>query len=141
MSLPSSGIMLPMRTMISSPTLTSEMFLSSSVSPDLTHTLSTFRLMVRARSSTDFLCVHSSRISPILSMNIIDDAVSVSPRRTETVMAVASRTATSSRLCHSDFTPRAKYCEHFTTQIAARHGAGRNACLSTLRITTPASLS
>ena len=32
-SLPSSGIMLPMRTMISSPTLTSEMFLSSSVSP------------------------------------------------------------------------------------------------------------
>ncbi len=84
------------------------MFRSSSVPPFLTHTLSTLRLMVRARSATDFLCVHSSRISPILSMNMIVEAVSVSPRRTDTVIAVASRTATSSLRCRSDFMPRAK---------------------------------
>ena len=92
--------------------------------------------MVRARSSTDFLCVHlSPRISPILSMNIIDDAVSVSPRRTESGYGRCVEDGNVEPLMPQRFYCRAqKYCEHFATQIAARHGAGSSAFFSTLRI-------
>ncbi len=63
-TLPSSGIILPVRTTTRSPCCTSVTGTSTSVPLTCSQTLSTLRLMAPARSATDFLCVHSSRISP-----------------------------------------------------------------------------
>ena len=43
--------------------------------PLTTHTLSMFKDMLLARSPTDFLCVHSSKISPMPNRNITEAAV------------------------------------------------------------------
>ena len=104
-TLPSSGIMLPVRTTTQSPSCTSETGTSTSVSLTRSQTLSTLRLMAPARSATDFLWVHSSRISPSRSMNMTEPAVEKSPRRMDTVTAVASSTATDSLPCHKAFRP------------------------------------
>ena len=104
-TLPSSGIMLPVRTTTQSPSCTSETGTSTSVSLTRSQTLSTLRLMAPARSATDFLWVQSSRISPSRSMNMTEPAVEKSPRSRDTVTAVASSTATDSLPCHRAFRP------------------------------------
>lgn len=87
----------------------SVMGVSTSVSFTCSHTWSMCRDMAPARSATDFLWVHSSRISPSRSMNITDPAVLKSPRSMDTVTAVASSTATDSFPCHSAFSPSRMY--------------------------------
>ena len=74
-TLPSRGIMPPVRMTIRSPGRTERTSVSTSVPSVWSQTLSTFRLMAEARSATDFLWVHSSRISPSRSMNMTDPAV------------------------------------------------------------------
>ena len=71
----------------------------------MSHTLPVCRAMLLARSSTDFLWVHSSRIPLIFSRNIMDPAVFISDLNMDTPMAVASRTATSIFLSARDFNP------------------------------------
>ena len=95
-TVPSSGIMLPERTTISSPGWTFVSGSSTSVPWLRTQTLSTFSAMLRARSSRLFLRVHSSSREPRFSRNMTEPAVLKSPRSTETPMLSASSTSTSS---------------------------------------------
>ena len=121
-TLPSSGMRLPVRTIIRSPGWTSPMGTSSSVSPDCSQTLSTFRAIAPARSATDFLCVHSSRISPSRSMNMTEPAVLKSPRSIETVTAVASSTATESLPCQRALSPSLMYLTERNNAMAVVMG-------------------
>ena len=131
----------PVRTTIRSPTATVLTGTSVSVSPSVFHTLSTWRDMASARSATDFLCVQSSRSSPMCSMNMTLPAVPKSPRRRDTVTAVASRTATVSLPFASAARPARMYRNDLHTARNARMGYGRNALDSVRRSTTPTSLS
>ena len=74
-------------------------------------------------------------------MNITDDAVSKSPRTSETVTAVASSTATESFLCQSDFSPSPIYLTDRVMASAAATGAGKNSLASTRRASVSTSLS
>ena len=96
------------------------------MSPVFTHTLSTLSDIAPARSATDFLCVQSSSISPIFSINITDAAVLKSRRRSDTVTAVASSTATDSLPLRSAFSPCFIYFHDFITAMNALIGAGIN---------------
>ena len=140
-TLPSSGMRLPVRTIIRSPGFTSPMGTSSSVSPDCSHTLSTFSAIAPARSATDFLCVHSSRISPSRSMNMTEPAVSKSPRTIETVTAVASSTATESLPCSRALSPARMYLTERNSAMAICTGTGRNSRENARRQTVKTSLS
>ena len=62
-----------------SPSFTSVTFVSTSVPSTCCQAFSIRRLMAEARSGTDFLWVHSSRISPSRSMNMTEPAVAKSP--------------------------------------------------------------
>ena len=123
---PSSGIMPPVRITIRSPGFTSVIFVSTSAPFTCCQTLSTRRLMAEARSATDFLWVHSSRISPRCSMNITEPAVAKSPRAMDTVTAVASSTATDSLPCHSAESPSRMYFTERKREMAVVTGTGRN---------------
>ena len=126
-TLPSSGIMEPMRTMMVSPTFISRTGARTSCpSSVLVQTWSTLRDMVRARSSTDFLWVHSSRSSPICSMNMMEPAVGNSFRAMATVIAVASRTGTSSFPRERHPMPRFRYPAAFRRIRTVRTGIGTN---------------
>jgi len=138
---PSSGIMPPVRITIRSPGFTSVIFVSTSVPFACSQTLSTRRLMAEARSATDFLWVHSSRISPKCSMNMTEPAVAKSPRNIDTETAAASNTATDSLPCHSAESPSRMYFTERNTASAVVMGAGRNSLEMHLRITATASLS
>ena len=92
---PSNGMTLPICTTISSPASIWVVGTKTSC-PSLTiHTLLTFKDIVLARSSTDFLWVHSSSSSPMPSMNMIEPAVLKSLLKSDTPIAVASNTGTS----------------------------------------------
>ena len=138
---PSSGIMPPVRITIRSPGFTSVIFVSTSAPFTCCQTLSTRRLMAEARSATDFLWVHSSRISPRCSMNITEPAVAKSPRAMDTVTAVASSTATDSLPCHSAESPSRMYFTERSSASAVVMGAGRNSLETHRRMTATASLS
>ena len=138
---PSSGIMLPVRITIRSPGVTSVIFVSTSVPFTCRQTLSTRRLMAEARSATDFLRVHSSRISPRCSMNITEPAVAKSPRNIDTETAAASNTATDSLPCHSAESPSRIYFTERNTASAVVMGTGRNSLEIHRRMTAIASLS
>ena len=97
--------------------------------------------MAEARSATDFLWVHSSRISPKCSMNITEPAVAKSPRAMDTVTAVASSTATDSLPCHSAESPSRMYFTERSSASAVVMGAGRNSLEMHRRMTAIASLS
>ena len=102
---PSKGMIFPMRTITWSP---SSIFLestSTSCSPLFNQTFSVFKAILRARSPTDFLCVHSSNISPTPRRNMTEEAVLKSLRKTEMPIADASNTATSSFLLAILFHP------------------------------------
>ena len=115
---------------------------TSTSCPSLTsHTLVMFKDMLRARSPTDFLCVHSSRISPTPSRNMTEPAVSKSLLIIETPIAVASRTGTSIFLAASVRIPFHIYFTDFTDVITARMLAGRNMVFPARRITRVISLS
>ena len=90
------------------------------------HTLSIFKDMLFARSSTDFLCVHSSRISPIPSKNMIEDAVLISLRMIDTPIAVPSSTGTSILPWASVWIPSYIYFKDLITVIPALNGYGNN---------------
>ena len=68
---------------------------STSCPSRTSHTLLMFKDILLARSSTDFLWVHSSRISPTPSRNMMEEAVLILPRTMEMAMAVPSSTGTS----------------------------------------------
>ena len=140
-TVPSSGIMFPVRTTMQSPTFTSPMGTSVSLSPTRSHTRSIFSDMAPARSATDFLCVHSSRISPRFSMNITELAVEKSRRRSDTPIAVASSTETESLPCRSEESPSFRYFTERITARAVRTGVGRNSLKSARRRTADTSLS
>ena len=140
-TLPSSGIMPPVRTTTRSPSRTSDTGVSTSVPSTCSQTLSTCRLMTPARSATDFLWVHSSNISPSCSMNITGPAVEKSPRIRDTVTAVASSTATDSFLCHRAFSPSRIYFTERTTARTVVTGTGRNSLEMHRRMTIMPSLS
>ena len=72
---PSKGITFPIRITTWSPGSISDDFTRISCSFLFSHTLLTLSDILRARSPTDFLCVHSSMISPIPSRNMTDPAV------------------------------------------------------------------
>ena len=78
-----------------------------------------------ARSLTDFLWVQSSRSSPIPRRNITDPAVLKSHRSMDTVIAVASRTSTSSFLPASFLMPLITNGTDWIAVHTARTGAGR----------------
>ena len=94
-TIPSNGITVPIWILTSSPGLIWSEFTRTSPPSVTSHTLLTLRDMLLARSSTDFLCVQSSRISPKPNRNITEDAVEKSPRKMDTPIAVASSTDTS----------------------------------------------
>ena len=124
---PSKGITLPIWTRILSPTFTSAMLIFTSSPPSVTsHTFVVCKDMLRARSSTDFLWVHSSNSSPISSKNIMEPAVVKSLRSTDTPIAVASSTGTSILRCHRVFTPLAIYLTDLTVVITLRMGMGNS---------------
>ena len=138
---PSRGIMPPVRMTIRSPGFTSVIFVSTSAPFVCSQTLSTRRLIAEARSATDFLWVHSSRISPSRSMNITEPAVAKSPRTMDTVTAVASSTATDSLPCHSAESPSRMYFTERKREMAVVTGTGRNRREIHRRMTVTASLS
>ena len=138
---PSRGMRLPVRTMMTSPTCTSATFTRTSWSPAWSQTLSTLRLMVWARSATDFLWVHSSRISPIFRRNMMLLAVPLSPRRRETEMATASSTGTWMCPWSRQARPRFKYLIQWKKAMTVRTGAGRKTLERMRRITAVPSLS
>ena len=110
--------------------------------PSLTsHTLVIFKDMLRARSPTDFLWVHSSRISPMPSRNMTEPAVSKSLLIIETPMAVASRTGTSIFLAASVQIPFQIYFTDFTEVMTARTPAGKNRLFPTRMMTRVISFS
>ncbi len=88
--------------------------MSTSQSSTRTHTLLILSDMLLARPSTDFLCVHSSRISPISRRNMTDPAVAKSFVRMDAVIAVASRTGTSSFLFARHLSPLPIYLKALT---------------------------
>ena len=106
---PSNGTTFPICTTTISPAWILSASTNTSVPSLRSHTLPVFRDMVRARSSTDFLWVHSSSSSPIPSRNITEPAVEKSPRKMETPIAVASRTGTSILRFQSVLTPSQMY--------------------------------
>ena len=124
-TMPSSGITLPTRTETRSPSLISEIGTSTSPSSVFCHTLSIFKDMLPARSLTDFLWVQSSRSSPIPRRNITDPAVLKSHRSMDTMIAVASRTSTSSFLPASFLMPLITNGTDWIAVHTARTGAGR----------------
>ena len=138
---PSSGIIPPVRITIRSPGFTSVIFVSTSAPFTCCQTLSTRRLIAEARSATDFLWVHSSRISPKCSMNITEPAVAKSPRAMDTVTAVASSTATESCPRSSAEIPSRMYFTERNSASAVVMGAGRNSLEMHRRMTAIASLS
>ena len=105
----SKGIRPPMRTAMRSPVLT--WFKGTRTSPDgvLSQTRSMFRDIQRARSSTDFLCVHSSSSSPSSSRNITEPAVAKSRRTMEIPMDSPSSSSTRSFPRSRHRTPRNRY--------------------------------
>ena len=123
-SFPSSGIIFPVRTTISDPVFTSLIGRRSSCPFTTTQTLSTFKDMVRARSSTDFLCVHSSSVSPIESRNMTEEAVPKSPRSIELVIATASRSGTSIFPRRRQPMPRRRKGTDLMSESAILRGAG-----------------
>ena len=98
----------------------------TSWSPSTFHTFPTFNDILLARSSTDFLCVHSSRISPIPSKNMIEDAVLISLLSIDTPIAVPSSTGTSIFPCASVCIPSYMYFTDLTAVIPALNGYGKN---------------
>ena len=132
---PSKGITLPIWTTISSPVRIWSDGTRISCPSFINHALDTCNDMLLARSSTDFLWVHSSRISPIPRRNIVDPAVSKSPRKMDTPIAVASRTETSSFPLAIVRTPCHRYFTDLTAVITERTDTGRNILLP-IRITT-----
>ena len=96
MTVESRGMTLEVRRMIRSPGLMSLTDIrTSSPSSVCTQTWSTCRLIISARSSTDFSWVQSSKMSPICCRKMILPAVPMSPRTKEVPMAAASKTETS----------------------------------------------
>ena len=124
-----------------SPGFTSVTFVSTSVPSTCCQTFSTRRLMAEARSATDFLWVHSSRISPSRSMNMTEPAVAKSPRTIDTVTAVASSTATDSFQCHRARSPSLMYFAERMMASIMRMGAGKNILAMARRSTVKTSLS
>ena len=86
----------------------------------------TFKDIVRVRSSTVFLCVHSSKSSPMPSKNMTEPAVSISFLKIDTPIAVASSTGTSIFRCHKHCKPFQRYFTDLTVVTHARSGYGRN---------------
>ena len=102
----SSGIMPPICTAMRSPGRTLLRGSCTSPSSVLTQTRSMFRDMLRARSSTDFLWVHSSSSSPSPSRNITEPAVPKSPRAMEMPTDRPSSSSTCSCRRHRQRTAR-----------------------------------
>ena len=92
---PSNGTTSPILATTMSPFLISLAGTIISVPSFFSHTLLILSDILRAKSPTDFLCVHSSKSSPTPNRNIIEPAVLISPLIMETLMAVASKTGTS----------------------------------------------
>ena len=137
--------MIPMilvRTITRSPFCICETGTSSSCpSAVCIQTCSTPSDIVLARSSTDFLCVHSSRISPIFSRNMTLPAVLKSPRSIETVIAAASSTSTSSLPCSRHCSPLRRYFSALRNETSRRNGSGRMNLCSTRRMIADSSFS
>ena len=138
---PSSGIIPPVATLIVSPARTSLTGTSTSPSAVCSQTLSTFSAMLRARSATDFLCVHSSSVSPTPSRNMMEPAVAKSPRSIDTAMAVASSTGTCIRPRIRQPRPAFMYRRERSSVIAVRSGTGRRSLLTQRRMTELTSFS
>ena len=125
-TMPSSGIMFPVRATISCPACTWLIGVRTSCPfSAFSQTLSTCRDMAFARSSRDFFLVHSSMMSPMPSRNMTLDAVSKSPCAIAIVTEAASRTCTSSLPFPRDFSALKINGIARTTLIAIRMGAGR----------------
>ena len=140
-TVPSKGITFPTCTRTWSPARTPAAGTSTSASPLTSHTLLTFNDMLLARSSTDFLCVHSSRSPPIPRRNMTEPAVSKFPLATETPMAVASRTGTSIFPFLRVSIPCKMYRTDRRTVTPARTGAGTNSLFPARSTTFVTSLS
>ena len=138
---PSKGIILLTRTIISSSFLIVFTGTNTSVSAVFNQTLLTLSDIVLARSPTDFLCVHSSIISPMPRRNITEPAVLKSFLNIETPMAVASSTGTSILPFASVLTPFAIYLTDLNAVTAFLNGIGRNILLAILKNTLLTSLS
>ena len=121
---PSNGMTLPIWTTMRSFCSTLDAGISTSVPSLRSQTLSMLSDMLLARSSTDFLCVHSSSSSPISSRNITEPAVAKSPRNTDTPIAVPSRTGTSILPLHNVLMPFHIYLTDLTAVITFLTGTG-----------------
>ena len=139
--MPSSGIIPPVPTVMQSPGRTSPT--GTRIEPESvsSQTLSMLSDIDCARSATDFLCVHSSRMSPMPSRNIIEPAVSKSPRSIETVIAVASSTGTCILPCSRQRSPAPIYFAERMTDSAVRSGVGKKSFVIPRRNTAKNSLS
>ena len=123
---PSSGTTFPICTATQSPLCTRLTGTSTSPSGVLSQTRSMLSDMHRARSSTDFLCVHSSKSSPSPSRNITEPAVPKSPRSMEIPIESASSSSTCSFRRHRQRRPLSRYGTLRATVKAMRSGAGKN---------------
>ena len=131
----------PVRTTIRSPGIIEQISVNTCVPSISNQTLSTLKLIAEAKSATDFLCVHSSRISPSRNINMTEPAVLKSPRTIDTVTAVPSNTATDKFPCKSAERPSLMYFNERTTASAEVIDTGRNKLDIHLRITVTPSLS
>lgn len=88
------------------------------------HTFFMFKDMLRARSPTDFLCVHSSSNSPIPSRNMAEPVLCKSPRSTDTPIAVASTGTLSS--VWPDIESFSDILDHFKSKPYFSHRIGKS---------------
>ena len=139
---PSKGMRPPVRTTTRSSTLMSAMGQSTSAPSAVRHhTCSMGSAIERARSSTVFLCVQSSSSSPTPSMKTMEEAVSQSPRTSETITAAASSTGTSSLPRTSVRSPSFSTRHEWTQAVSIRSGAGRKMRRAARAMHMPTSLS
>ena len=140
-TIPSTGITLPIWTATRSPTRILEIGTKVSVPSSHCQTFSIFKDILPARSLTDFLWVHSSRISPIPSRNVTELAVPKSRRSMEIPMAAASRTSTASFPLKAHLAPRNRNGTAVQAVWAARTGKGRNSRVNSFTKIFPTSFS
>ena len=131
----------PICTVTQSPVSIFETSVRTSLPSTLSHTLLTFSDIFFAKSSTDFLRVHSSMISPKSRRNITEPAVLKSFLNIETPIAVASSTGTSIFPLSNVLTPLPIYFTDFTAVTTFLTDIGRNSLLAALKNTLLTSLS
>ena len=138
---PSRGMTPPARTTTWSPGLIWPMGVSTSPAGVFSHTRSTWRDRLSAKSATDFFRVQSSSNSPISSRNMTVPAVPKSRRKAEIPMERASSNSTLIRRRPRHRSPLERKGIMCQTTRAMRRGVGKNSVETPFISTLPTSFS